>query len=89
MLEHNYALLFSDKPALNCKTDLFLAEINGILVFAHPPTVRISYIGLYVVEEKCRGQGIGRKMWTIMEQHTEPSRIRCLNSRKHFVIKKF
>uniref|UniRef100_A0A914XQG2 N-acetyltransferase domain-containing protein n=1 Tax=Plectus sambesii TaxID=2011161 RepID=A0A914XQG2_9BILA len=56
------------------------AEINGVLIFAHPPSIHISFVALYAVEESCRGQGIGRKMWSVMEHNTDSSRIRVIHS---------
>jgi hypothetical protein len=55
-------------------------EINGIIIFAHPPNIHISFVAFYVVDQYYRGRGLGRKMWNLMEKHTDPSRIRVLHS---------
>uniref|UniRef100_A0A914XM82 N-acetyltransferase domain-containing protein n=1 Tax=Plectus sambesii TaxID=2011161 RepID=A0A914XM82_9BILA len=77
----NYFLILSRLPYAKAVVSVDdKGKYVGILVFAQPPSPHVSYVGLYIVSESCRGNGIGQRMWKLMKEHTDESRVLAIDS---------
>uniref|UniRef100_A0A914V7T0 N-acetyltransferase domain-containing protein n=1 Tax=Plectus sambesii TaxID=2011161 RepID=A0A914V7T0_9BILA len=59
----------------------------GLVIFIQPETINISYLGNYFVSEQYRGKGIGGRIWKLMMEHTDNSRVVVLGSFEAMVPK--
>uniref|UniRef100_A0A914XLA8 N-acetyltransferase domain-containing protein n=1 Tax=Plectus sambesii TaxID=2011161 RepID=A0A914XLA8_9BILA len=77
----NYFLILSRLPYAKAVVAVDdQGKCVGSIVFIQPPSPHVSYVGLYNVYENYRGHGIGQRMWKLMKEHTDESRVLAIDS---------